>query len=236
MTDQPYVFLAGASRGVGFDLARWLLGRGHLTKTLLRLPPNTDGEASPALAELETLGAKIAIGDALDAEAVHRAMQADPVWAVVSTIGGISKDGQRADFLGNKVLIDAAIAAEVKKFVLISSIGAGESAIALPPQVLQTLGPVLAEKEQAEQYLIASGLTYIVVRPGGLKSEPPTGNAVLTPDVAIAGSIHRADVADLVGRCLFSSQADNRILSAVDRGMLYGEPEFEVLLLDTEQA
>ncbi len=236
MTEQPYVFLAGASRGVGFELARWLLQRGIPTQALLRLPTNTDGTPSPAQAELESLGAAIAIGDALDAEAVNRAMQGPPFnappWAVVSTIGGIGPDGRRADFLGNKVLIDAAVQAGVQKFVLVSSIGAGKSAIALPPQVLQTLGPVLAEKEQAEEYLMASGLTYTVVRPGGLKSEPATGNAVLTPDVAIAGSIHRADVADLVGRCLFSERVNGYILSAVDRGLLYGKTPFEVVPLE----
>ncbi len=236
MTEQPYVFLAGASRGVGFELACWLLQRGISTKVLLRLPPDTDGEASPARAELESLGAAIAIGDALDADAVNRAMQDAPFhappWAVVSTIGGVGPDGRRADFLGNKVLIDAAVRAGVQKFVLVSSIGAGNSAIALPPQVLQTLGPVLAEKEQAEQYLMASGLTYTIVRPGGLKSEPATGNAVLTPDVAIAGSIHRADVADLVGRCLFSDRVNNCTLSAVDRGLLYSSAEFEIVPLE----
>ncbi len=62
MTEQPYVFLAGASRGVGFELACWLLQRGVSIRTLLRLPLDTDGEASPAQAELESLGAAIAFG------------------------------------------------------------------------------------------------------------------------------------------------------------------------------
>jgi uncharacterized protein YbjT (DUF2867 family) len=90
---------------------------------------------------------------------------------------------------------------------------------------------VLVEKAQAEQHLIESGLNYTIVRPGGLKSEPATGNGVLTPDPAIAGSIHRADVADLVCQCLFSNQADYKVLSAVDRQMTYGQTEFEVLTL-----
>jgi uncharacterized protein YbjT (DUF2867 family) len=97
--------------------------------------------------------------------------------------------------------------------------------------VLQTLGAVLVEKAQAEDYLIASGLPYTIIRPGGLKSEPATGNALLTADPAIAGSIHREDVADLVCQCLQSDRAVRQTLSAVDRNMLYGQAEFQEFAL-----
>lgn len=182
--------------------------------------------------ELEALGIKVAIADALDAAAVEQAMLGDePIHAVISTIGGLPKEGERADYLGNKNLIDAAVKAGVQKFILVSSIGSGESVVAIPPQALETLKPVLIEKEQAEKYLIASGLTYTVIRPGGLKSEPATGNAVVTQDYKIAGTIHRADVAQLVCQCLFSDAANNKILSAVDRNMTYGQVSFEELSL-----
>lgn len=217
-----YVFLAGASRGVGREIANRLVPQTKV-KALLR---STDSQ--PAL---EAMGIAVAIGDALNPAQVEAAMLAEPISAVISTIGGLPKDGQRADFLGNKHLIDAAVKANVQKFILVSSIGSGNSAVALPPQALETLGAVLAEKEQAEQYLIASGLTYTIVRPGGLKSEPATGNAVLTPDPTIAGSIHRADVADLVCQCLQSDKANNQVLSAVDRQMTYGQQDFEILVL-----
>ncbi len=50
---------------------------------------------------------------------------------------------------------------------------------------METLGPVLAEKEQAENHLMASGLTHIIIRPGGLRSEPPKGEGVLTEDPSL---------------------------------------------------
>jgi nucleoside-diphosphate-sugar epimerase len=178
------------------------------------------------------MGISVVFGDAMNRAEVDQAMQAEPIWAVISTIGGLPKDGQRSDYLGNKNLIDAAVQAGVQRFILVSSIGSGNSAVALPPQVLETLGAVLIEKAQAEQHLIESGLNYTIIRPGGLKSEPATGNGVLTPDPKIAGSIHRADVADLVCRCLFSNQANYQILSAVDRQMTYAQTEFEVLDVD----
>jgi uncharacterized protein YbjT (DUF2867 family) len=185
-----------------------------------------------AQAELEAMGISVVFGDALNVEDVERAMLGDSLSAVISTIGGLPRDGVRADYLGNKTLIDGAVKAGVQKFILVSSIGSGNSAVALPPQALATLGAVLAEKEQAENYLVASGLTYTVIRPGGLKSEPATGNGLLTADPRIAGTIHRADVAQLVCRCLNSAKANNQILSAVDRQMLYAAIEFEEFSLN----
>ncbi|MEQ8961953.1 MAG: NAD(P)H-binding protein, partial [Coleofasciculus sp. C2-GNP5-27] len=90
---------------------------------------------------------------------------------------------------------------------------------------------VLIEKEQAENYLKDSGLTYTVIRPGGLKSEPATGTGVVTEDQRVAGTIHRADVAQLVCQCLFSEAANNKVLAAIDRAQMYGYPEFEELSL-----
>jgi len=221
VSENKSIFLAGASRGVGREIAHLLTQKSFNVKALLR----TDA----AQAELESLGVIPVMGDALNPTELEAAMLTEPVWAVISTVGGLPKDGQRADYLGNKNLIDAALKAGVQKFILVSSIGSGNSAVALPPPALETLRPVLIEKAQAEEYLIASGLTYVIIRPGGLKSEPATGNGVLTPDPTIAGTIHRADVARLVCQCLESDQANNRVLSAVDRQMTYGQADFEIL-------
>ena len=154
-------------------------------------------------------------------------MQAQPVSTVISTIGGLPQDGERPDYLGNKNIIDAAAKAGVQKFILVSSIGTGNSEIALSPQALETLKAVLIEKDKAEQHLISSGLTYTIVRPGGLKSEPATGKAVVTEDPKVAGMIHRPDVARLVCQCLASDRANNKVLAAVDREQLFGEIQFE---------
>jgi nucleoside-diphosphate-sugar epimerase len=218
MTNPSYIFLAGASRGVGREIAHCLVQQQLKVKALLR------SEATHG--ELAAIGVEVVLGDALQINDVENAMSSQGITAVISTIGGLPKDGERADYLGNKNLIDAAVKAGVQKFILISSIGSGDSAQALPPQALTTLGSVLAQKEKAEQYLINSGLTYTIIRPGGLKSEPATGNGVLTEDPRVAGTIHRADVAQLVCRCLNSEKANNKILSAVDRQMTYGQPDF----------
>ncbi|MFM7888728.1 MAG: NAD(P)H-binding protein, partial [Pseudanabaena sp.] len=70
-------------------------------------------------------------------------------------------------------------------------------------------------------------LTFTIIRPGGLKSEPATGNAVLTEDSTISGIIHRADVAQLVCKCVNSEKTNHKVFSAIDRNMLFKPVEFE---------
>lgn len=225
MSTASYIFLAGASRGVGKEIAKCLTQQQLKVKALLRT------EASRA--ELEAMGIKVVLGDALNVDDVKRAMLADePIHAVISTIGGLPQDSEKPDYLGNKNLIDVAVKAEVKKFILVTSIGCGGSVVALSPQTLAVLRPVLVEKEKAEKHLIESTLQYTIIRPGGLKSERATANGVLTENPYVAGSIHRADVAQLVCQCLNSHRTDNKVLSAVDRNMLYGQPEFEEFALN----
>jgi nucleoside-diphosphate-sugar epimerase len=224
MTTTSSIFLAGASRGVGREIAKCLTEQQLKIKALLRTETSQN--------ELEAMGIAVVIGDAMNVEDVERAMlNSEPIDVVISTIGGLPKDGQRPDYLGNKNLIDAAVKAGVKRFILITSIGSGNSVVALNPQALETLKPVLIEKEKAETDLIASGMTYTIIRPGGLKSEAATGNSILTENPQVAGIIHRPDVAQLVCRCLNSDRANNKILSAIDKNMLFGQPEFEEFTL-----
>ena len=218
MTDGT-IFLAGASRGVGREIARCLVTQKVAVKALLRSPDSAEA--------LQAMGIEVALGDALNLAEVEQAMAGAPLAAVISTIGGLPTDGQRSDYEGNKNLIDAAVKAGVPRFILVTSIGSGNSVGALPERALAALSAVLIEKAKAEQHLMASGLTYTIIRPGGLKSEPSTGNGLLTEDPRIAGTIHRADVAALVCRCLASDRAHQRTLSAVDRTLLYGAIDFE---------
>lgn len=208
------IFLAGASRGVGWEIAQILRSQNHTVTALLRSPEQKS--------KLEALGITVVMGDALQPDGVERALCQDaPITQVITTIGGMPAQGQRPDYLGNKHLIDAAVKAGVEHLILITSIGTGDSAGAISEQVMEVLGPVLAEKKKAEDYLTASGLPYTIIRPGGLVSEPATGRGALTTDTRIAGTIHRADVAQLVCQCLGSDKAKNQILSAIDRDLLY---------------
>ncbi|MEM7727344.1 MAG: SDR family oxidoreductase [Cyanobacteria bacterium P01_A01_bin.45] len=214
------IFLAGASRGVGREIAKYLVAEKNQVRALLR--------TEDARTELEAMGIEVILGDALNSIQVEQAViEENNIDTLISTIGGLPQVDPKPDYIANKNLIDAAIKAKIKKIILVTSIGCGESVVALNPQALETLKSVLVEKEKAEQYLVNSGLTYTIIRPGGLKSEQTTGNGVLTSDNTVVGSINRADVAQLVCRCVVSEKANNQILSAVDKNMLFTQKEFD---------
>ena len=60
--------------------------------------------------------------------------------------------------------LQAASAAGVQQFVLVTSLGTGK--IGWPAGVLNLFGGVLIFKRKAEEALEASGLPYVIVRPG----------------------------------------------------------------------
>jgi len=91
---------------------------------------------------------------------------------VVSAVGAIRPDGRNApqfvDYEGVRNLVDASVEAGIDHFVLVSSIGVTQRFHLLN----LTFGDVLTWKWRAEEHLRASGLTYTIVRPGGLRPGP----------------------------------------------------------------
>lgn len=83
---------------------------------------------------------------------------------------------------------------------------------------MQVLEKALLAKTLAENMLLKyyTNSEWTIIRPGGLKSEPATGSAVLTEDTKVAGVINRADVADLAVQALNSPKTIRKILTAVD--------------------
>jgi putative NADH-flavin reductase len=220
--------LVGGGGGVALDVTRKLKDCGSWVWQLQR----TDVRRK----EIEGMMAIVVNGDAMNPEDIEKAFTAmdDEVDAVVSSIGGTTAD-PTADSVANINLIEAAAKHGVKKFILITSIGTGDSKNATPPNVYDALKPVLIEKEKAEKRLqelgASTGMKWVIIRPGGLKTEAPTGKGVLTENKTVCGAITRADVAELVVKALRSDKADNKILSAVDAEQVFGTPSYEPLAL-----
>jgi len=126
------------------------------------------------------------------------------------------------DNLGTIKLIDAAKkAGSVKKIVMVSSIltngrswGQEKSAGFV---ITNAFGNVLDEKLVAENYLKASGINYSIIRPGGLKSKPPTGALqISSEDTLNSGEISRDLVADVCVASLTDLKANNKVLEIIE--------------------
>ena len=57
---------------------------------------------------------------------------------------------------------------------------------------------VLYEKTRGEDHLVASGLNFTIIRPGGLRDGPSTGKGELQPADAPGGMINRSELALLI--------------------------------------
>lgn len=205
------VLVIGGTRGTGLEVVRVLRARGDDVVVLAR-------ESSDAGAA-EALGARIVRGDALEPADLARAMAGGAdggVRAVISTLGGRSGDGPRPDFEGNRNAVDAARMAGIRRFVLVTVIGAGDSYGAAPWLSRRALGTIIVEKTKAEDYLRASGLDYTIIRPGGLLNGGAEGRAYLTADSRAMSWIRRADLARLAVRAADDEETVGRIYTAFD--------------------
>jgi len=202
------VFIFGGTRGVGLEIVKQLIDDGQAVTVLVR--PASD------LTALGETSATTVTGDALDKESVAAALASGQFSAAISTLSGNSKEGYDADSVGNIIAAEASYAAGIERFILISSIGVGDSAGALPPPALKALATVLAEKGKAEEFLRASELRYTIIRPAALTNKPASGTGRLTEDTSAGGIISRAEVARLTVQALDDTDSERKTLSAVE--------------------
>jgi uncharacterized protein YbjT (DUF2867 family) len=110
------------------------------------------------------------VGDVKDPATIAPAMQGAD--AVISAIGARGAKGpdrpEMIDYQGVANLASAAAEADVRHFVLLSSMGVTQEDNPLN----RLFGNVLIWKGRGEQALRDSGVPYTIVRPGGLVNEP----------------------------------------------------------------
>lgn len=98
------------------------------------------------------------------------------------------------DLWAAKKAVDYAKAANVKQFIMVSSIGADD-----PEAIESDIKPYLVAKHMADQYLMASGVPFTIIRPGPLTNEKGQGKITIKrPNSREEMAIPRADVAKSV--------------------------------------
>jgi uncharacterized protein YbjT (DUF2867 family) len=202
------VLVIGGTRATGLEIVRLLRARGDEVVVLAR--PGSDASGA------EALGARIIRGDAMNPADLTAALAGGQVRAVISTLGARDVKGPRPDFDGNRNAVDAARAAGVNRFILVTVIGAGDSYEASPWIARRFLDVVMREKTKAEDYLKTSGLAYTIIRPGGLLDKEAQGRAYLTEDTGSMSWIRRADLARLSVQALDDDRSIGKTYHAFD--------------------
>ncbi len=119
----------------------------------------------------------------------------------------------KVDYEGTKNLVDAAKAVGIEHFVFVSSLCTSQLF-----HPLNLFWLILVWKKQAEEYIQKSGLTYTIVRPGGLKNEDNNNPIVMrSADTMFDGSIPRQKVAQVCVESLFESASHNKIVEIVSK-------------------
>ena len=107
-------------------------------------------------------------------------------------------------------MIDAAKKAKVKKFVMLSSLGADD------PSQNEKLEVYLGAKQKADEYLRESGLDYTILRPGALTDDMGLAKVKLAEKLNEVGEISRDDVAFLLVMSLADPLVKNKTIEAIE--------------------
>ncbi|HEX8854481.1 MAG TPA: SDR family oxidoreductase [Thermoleophilaceae bacterium] len=190
------VLVAGGHGQVARRLLRALAEQGHRGRGLIRNPDQA--------ADLEADGAEAVVldleQDAIEDDLSDVVSSADAVvFAAGAGPGSGAERKQTMDFGGAVKLMDAAKAAGVRRYVIVSSMGADDPESASGP-----MGPYLEAKAAADRALEASGLDYTIVRPGGLTNDPGTGRIEAATKLGRRGQVPRDDVAQTLLATLFA--------------------------------
>jgi uncharacterized protein YbjT (DUF2867 family) len=183
------VLVAGATGRTGKEVVTQLVARNYRVRALVRDVAKAQG-TFPA-------GVELVVGDVRESGSLNRSMKG--VKYVISTIGagggprGEAGNGpEEIDFQGVANLAAAAKKARVKHFVLVSSASVTKAA----ENPMAFMRPILAAKFKGENALRASGVSYTVIRPGGLIDEAGGAKIVqFSQGDQTTGRIPRADVA-----------------------------------------
>ncbi|XP_076923930.1 protein TIC 62, chloroplastic-like [Bidens hawaiensis] len=209
--DENLIFVAGATGKVGSRTVRELLKLGFNVRAGVRSTQRAESLVkSVQQMKLDDGSQPIEKLQLVECD-LEKPEQIKPALGnastVICTIGASEKEifdvtgPYRIDFQATKNLIDAAATAKAKHFILVTSLGTNR--FGFPAAVLNLFWGVLCWKRKAEEALLASGIPYTIVRPGGMErptdSFKETHNLTLSlEDTLFGGLVSNLQVAELL--------------------------------------
>jgi uncharacterized protein YbjT (DUF2867 family) len=195
------ILVVGASQGTGALAVRSALDKGHQVTAFAR---------SPQKLAIENPQLKRMAGNFHVAASVEAAVAGHDAVIVTASATRLSafKENPRYFSRGTRCVIDAMKKGGVKRLVVLSAIGTGDSRPLLNPVaralvVGWLLKVPFEDHERQEEQVRASGLDWVIARPGRLTNGPAGRRYVKKIAIeSLPSSISRADVADfLVEAC-----------------------------------
>jgi uncharacterized protein YbjT (DUF2867 family) len=186
------IVIAGGHGQIAQQLERLVSEDGHEVVGMIRSPEH--------IRDLEDAGAQWAMVDLedTDVEAMTEVVRgADAV--VFAAGGGADGNAARKEIVDKGaaiMLADAAEAAGVRRYVMVSAMGT-ENADPDSDEVFQVY---LRAKQAADDDVRARDLDWTIVRPGGLTDDVPTGRVEV--GTLERGSVTRGDVAHVLAEVL----------------------------------
>jgi uncharacterized protein YbjT (DUF2867 family) len=205
------IVIAGGHGKIALLLERLLAGRGDQAVGLIRNPAHAEDVhktgAEAVVCDLEATSAGDVAVLLAGADAVVFAAGAGP------GSGAPRKDS--VDRAASVLMADAAERAGVRRFVQVSSMGAGSPP---RPDTDEVGAAYITAKTAAEADLRARDLDWTILRPGGLTDAPATGMIRLGPPPVPRGSVPRADVAAVIAALLDEPGSWHQILELTGGG------------------
>lgn len=191
------ILVIGASQGTGALCVKAALAKGHSATAFARTPARLE-LTHPQLAKQA--------GDFHDAKSVNEAVKGHDAVIICASATSLSAFKTKPDYFssGTRYCIDAMKAHGVKRLIVLSAAGAGDS-IKTAPWFLKTfvIGGLLKipfrDHDVQERITAESGLDYVIARPTRLTNGAAKGKYTKTAElVPVPSAISRADVADFM--------------------------------------
>ncbi len=208
------ILVLGASQGTGAWTTRVALERGHSVTAFSRHPN-----------KLDLTDAKLVkrAGNFHDRTSVDEAVRGQDAVIVTASVGSLRafKDNPHYFSQGTAYAIDAMKAHGVKRLIVLSALGSGDSRKIMgflfdKIVVSFLLKAPFADHDRQEQMVRQSGLDWVIARPSRLTNGPAAKRYVATADLKkVPGSISRADVADFL---VTAADTDTWVRKAVQLG------------------
>ncbi|MCZ2200442.1 SDR family oxidoreductase [Cylindrospermopsis raciborskii] len=198
-------FVAGATGQTGQRIVEELVSRNIPVRALVR-----DEQKARNLLPSQV---ELIVGDILQPESLVAAL-GDSTVVLCATGARPSFDPTgpyQVDFQGTKNLVKAAQDRKIQHFVLVSSLCVSQLF-----HPLNLFWLILVWKKQAEEFIRKSGISYTIVRPGGLKNDDNSDQVIMQgPDTLFEGSISRKKVAQVCVESLFEKARWNQIVEII---------------------